>query len=161
MLKKIQVILLPTNQKTDIALVKSKNLLFYLPNGDLVFEEDSTHIGQHFYFLSNDEIKNLDWFINNQGLWQCNNGIIPKGLNPKKVIATTNSSLKVEDDFDIHEIPTQLVPVSKALPQPSQSFIEKYVERYNAGNPITDVMVEYYFTHETNVNLQLILPIIA
>ena len=29
------------------------------------------------------------------------------------------------------------------LPQPSQSFIEKYVEEYNKGNVITDVLVEY------------------
>jgi len=29
------------------------------------------------------------------------------------------------------------------LPQPSQSFIEKYVDEYNKGNVITEVMVEY------------------
>lgn len=35
------------------------------------------------------------------------------------------------------------------LPQPSQSFIEKYVEEYNKGNIITEVMVEYTDWSET------------
>ena len=29
------------------------------------------------------------------------------------------------------------------LPQPSQQFIEKYIEEYNKGNIITDVLIEY------------------
>ena len=29
------------------------------------------------------------------------------------------------------------------LPQPSQQFIQKYIEEYNKGNVITDVLVEY------------------
>ena len=33
--------------------------------------------------------------------------------------------------------------VSLGLPQPSQQFIEKYIEEYNRGNIITDVFVEY------------------
>lgn len=43
--------------------------------------------------------------------------------NYKKIIASTNPSLN--------------------LPQPSQSFITKYIEEYNKGNVITEVMVEY------------------
>ena len=31
------------------------------------------------------------------------------------------------------------------LPQPSQQFIQKYIEEYNKGNIITDVLVEYEY----------------
>ena len=41
----------------------------------------------------------------------------------REVLATTDESLN--------------------LPQPSQQFIEKFVEEYNRGNIITDVLVEY------------------
>ena len=34
---------------------------------------------------------------------------------------------------------------SLGLPQPSQQFIEKYIEKYNKGNVITDVLVEYEY----------------
>ena len=58
----------------------------------------------------------------------------------KKVIATTDTSLKqfiyttmVIDEGDIYQ----------SLPQPSQQFIEKYIEEYNKGNIIIDVLVEY------------------
>ena len=46
-----------------------------------------------------------------------------KDWNYKKIIATTNTTL--------------------GLPQPSQSFIKAYIEAYNSGNVITDVLVEY------------------
>ena len=38
------------------------------------------------------------------------------------------------------------------LPQPSQQFIQKYIEEYNKGNVITDVLVEYnYFLDDNSV----------
>ena len=45
----------------------------------------------------------------------------------EKIIATTDISLVKEYN----------------LPEPSQSFIQKYIEEYNRGNIITDVLVEY------------------
>ena len=36
------------------------------------------------------------------------------------------------------------------LPQPSQSFLEKYVKAYNEGKPITKVMVEYCYSYRKN-----------
>ena len=45
----------------------------------------------------------------------------------EKIIATTDISLVKEYN----------------LPQPSQQFIQKYIEEYNKGNIITDVLVEY------------------
>ena len=50
----------------------------------------------------------------------------------EKIIATTDISLVKEYN----------------LPEPSQSFIQKYIEEYNKGNTITDVLVEYEFDNE-------------
>ena len=36
------------------------------------------------------------------------------------------------------------------LPQPSTSFIEKFVEEYNKGNVITEVLVEYEYSYRKN-----------
>ena len=36
------------------------------------------------------------------------------------------------------------------LPQPSQQFIEKYIESYNKGEIITDVLVEYDEVYDIN-----------
>ena len=47
----------------------------------------------------------------------------------EKIIATTDISLVKEYN----------------LPQPSQQFIQKYIEEYNKGNIITDVLVEYEY----------------
>lgn len=55
--------------------------------------------------------------------------------NLKKIIATTDSSLEI--------VSKGINPVYEKLPQPSQSFIEKFVEEYNKGNIITEVLVEY------------------
>ena len=96
---------------------------------------------QEIYFLSNEEIKNEDWFMNRQymieedkeeyAIWRC--GDITPNSNPKKIIATTDTSLTIIDYVDC-EYP---------LPQPSKAFIQAFMKAYNEGNPITKVLVEY------------------
>ena len=110
---------------------------------------------QHLYIISDDEIKDGDYFLadnrlnttSNKGLpnwvlckctkvknsWVYCNEIPDEGHNGdwcKKIIATTDESLN--------------------LPQPSQQFIQKYIEEYNKGNIITDVLVEYDTRSKTN-----------
>ena len=107
----------------------------------LIFLEDSKGIVKtknkngHLYVLSNDKIKESDYCYSyktnkivkstcdvsreankNIGFW-------------KKVIATTDKSLSQTNRTEI--------------PQPSEQFIQKYIEEYNRGNIITDVLVEY------------------
>lgn len=113
---------------------------------------------RNLYILSDEKIKEGDWCIGNDKIHakspdeffiaQCTsvvNGWIylegheGEGNNPdytKKIIATTNTSLKFGKDFPS-------VIRYKTLPQPSQSFIEKYITEYNKGNVVTNVMVEY------------------
>ena len=133
---------------------------------------ENTIIPQHLYIVSNEEIKEGDWFLEddrdnvsqNDGIpnWvlrQCahirNSWIFYNinediGCNPdwsKKIIATTNNylKLKVVDRNTCKPIDSGIMYKYKNihLPQPSDSFIKKYIEEYNKGNVITNVLVEY------------------
>ena len=54
----------------------------------------------------------------------------------REVLATTDESLNLT--FNNGKTDLKFV-----LPKPSDSFISKYIEEYNKGNQITDVLVEY------------------
>lgn len=134
--KKCPVVMLPTNEKAIINLNEyrkdvptlnhSKEISNYETNPYQLIR-DRGYQPQHLYILSDEEIKEGDW------CYHSGRGIITQWFNRpgsykekdalRKIIATTDNSL--------------------GLPQPSQSFIEKYVEEYNKGNIITEVMVEY------------------
>lgn len=132
MLKKCLVVMLSTNEKTSIylnSIEKISNLIFN-PNNFPYHEDliaDNDWISQYLYILSSDEIKEDDWCINKNldTLYQVKD--IPETYNPSKdwykIIATTDKSLN--------------------LPGISQSFIEKYIEKYNKGKKIEEVNVVY------------------
>ena len=65
---------------------------------------------------------------------------LPTSNRNKKIIATTDTSLNYIEHDDTVPYPKG---VQIRLPQPSQQFITKYIEDYNKGNVITDVLVEY------------------
>ena len=167
MFKKTQVIILPTNQKTSLLLTE-RNELHYSTNPvkDFSIINDYDRF-QYLYFLSDEEIDDDNWILidernnktqnNNNPIWKLgqvnnitNNCIFVKGrpyevLNPnwcKKIIATTDESLKLNIPIlgkgDISDFAHYLF-----LPKPSQDFIKQYVESYNEGNIITNVLVEY------------------
>ena len=88
---------------------------------------------QHLYIVNNDKIKIGDYYINNGNLLHCSEIKIRSGS--KKVIASTNTNLTIGmTEGNVFYI---------NLPQPSDSFIQKYIKSYNAKNVITDVLVEY------------------
>ena len=60
----------------------------------------------------------------------------------REVLATTDESLKIEIDGNRGDLLPD-VSFDVELPKPSDSFISKYIEEYNRGNIITDVLVEY------------------
>ena len=143
MKKSAQVVMLPTNEKAEIGFLTQKGK----ERGHLVhFDRPMPNIldseNQHLYFLSDEEIKEGDYVIEDIG------GVVYGPIdresiveNPKKIIATTDTSLRlteiVKEDDSIE------FPYITSLPQPSQSFIQKFVEEYNKGNVITEVLVEY------------------
>ncbi len=127
----------------------------------LIFLEDSKGIVKiknkngHLYVLSDDEIKEGDWIYNNkenivEQITSKTQLIFVLEENKenqtfKKVIATTNESLYFKDTS---KNPKQYMgsyismSLGENLPQPSKQFIQKFVEEYNRGNIITDVLVE-------------------
>ena len=138
--KKGKVVILPTNQQTkylmvysDVEKTKGKLILNGLKN-------DEYKEYQHLYIISDDEIKEDDWYYDNVVLQirQWKSFMIYNKLQHKKVIATTDTSL--------------------GLPQPSKQFIEKYIEEYNKGNVITDVLVEYELVSNEEYFLNTINP---
>ena len=150
MFKKTKVVMLPTNEKATMALNGNK-----LSLKTKALQEES----QHLYFLSDEEIEDGEYGfcmnLFNQGnqpyqiIFKMDSeqrqAMIElggqKNANVFKIIATTDTSLRlteiVKEDDSIE------FPYITSLPQPSQSFIEKFVEEYNKGNVITEVMVEY------------------
>jgi len=140
MKKPVQVVMLPTNEKANVGSIVTR------PSDDrmaivnvLTKDDPQPCIHQHLYILSDEEIKEGDWCYGMDGIFQYKGKVnIPDIELPKKIIATTDLSLDFGDYIETGQKRTWRV-----LPQPSQSFIEHFVEEYNKGNVITEVMVEY------------------
>lgn len=139
--KKCQVILLETEDKVNIILDNDK--LELIKNKQIANTINSSVKGYNLYITSNEKINEGDWKYDTY-----HKEIIQvKSINSiskydKKIIATTDTSLSpyIKDIFDTNEIGSQKY---YHLPQPSQQFVEKYIESYNNDNVITDVLVEY------------------
>lgn len=133
MYKKLNVVMLPTNKKAikDELFIDSENQL----------DISCMNIGcrfnaQHLYLTSDEEIKDGDY-----GLSVLNEVVLigksyDKSLY-KKIIATTDNTLKIKTFYEIES--NQEI----SLPKPSQQFIQYYIEEYNKGNIIKEVEVEY------------------
>lgn len=108
---------------------------------------DNSILRHNIYFTSDDDIKEGDWYydIYDECIYPCME-IPPFEGTFKKIIATTDTSLSIkireDDGFRAR---------NKSLPKPSESFIKKYVEEYNKGNQIVDVLVEYEYRHGNSV----------
>ena len=166
MLKKAQVVILPTNEKP----VKGQILRRHIWKGDPKLEEDSlwlynntitidnvkqyttlngsfrdwykAFIPQHLYIISDDEIKENDYCLNleTNTVFKMHKHGLPTSNRNKKIIATTDTSLINRRQMTFMDEATEWI---YDLPQPSQQFIEKFIEEYNKGNVITNVLVEY------------------
>jgi hypothetical protein len=158
------VVMLPTNQKTDGMICKDitgQDKIIAIKTKYLMAHED--YIGHHLYVISDDEIKEGDWCYHSeisQEYTIIKDSIKSKRLHPakgvfqwkktenvwykkaKKIIASTDGSLN-----NLPEKPNfssyMSFSLGNPLPQPSQQFIQKYIEEYNKGNVITNVLVEY------------------
>jgi hypothetical protein len=132
--KRTKVVMLPTNEKASLKLGQ---------NGLLVYNTlgyDSHFTNQHLYFLSDDEIQKDDWYINrlNSEISCCTGREYFNKVYEKKIIATTKKDLDFQD-----YVKTGQSRIWRIFPQPSESFIQKFIDAYNSGDPITEVMVEY------------------
>jgi hypothetical protein len=156
MWKKLKLVMLSTNKKVhDTYMID--NLEYHSDDKKISYNG----IEQHLYIISDEKIKEGDWFLEddrinihqNNGnpdwvLRQCTsifnswigcNNTKDIGYNPdwcKKIIASTDLSLKLKTKFDTH------ISI-KSIPQIPKEFISLYIEEYNKGNIIEEVEVEY------------------
>ncbi len=155
--KRVKVIMLPTETaKSDYhqLWLCNRNHLYNATAVKGIKSHKDTRF-QELYIISDDEIKEGDWFVSNNIIYQASNfntnknsvwsNEFPKGIYSviqsecKKIIATTDTSLIIKKQaFVFGEHYDEFI-----LPQPSQQFITKYIESYNKGEVITDVLVEY------------------
>ena len=141
--------MLPTNKKSKLVLSYCNELAINWTY-DLAKFDDATY--QHLYILSDEEIKEGDWVYDklNNKVYQANSIVIHNMKSMEyeifleKIIATTDKSLAKTIKLNYIQFGDKVEETRlEFLPQPSQQFIEKFVEEYNKGNVITDVMVEY------------------
>lgn len=132
-----KVVLLSTNQKSNLFIGEKYNKLYFDYNSDREFK---TY--QYLYLISDQEIKEGDWVYDTTEDVPEGSKIIEKAthdsyLNPKagykKIIATTNPKLHTYyHRGDTHN----------DIPKISINFIKKYIEMYNSGKPIVDVWLD-------------------
>jgi hypothetical protein len=97
---------------------------------------------QHLYVLSDDDIKEGEWIYESdlKTINQAGKDYIRNSAD-KKIIATTDN-LKIEVDGNRGDLLPD-VSFDIEVPKVKQKFIEYFIEQYNKGNIITDVVVEY------------------
>ena len=114
-------------------IIKENNDAFrYQVNADTIIKPF------HLYITSNEEIKEGEWYCSPMGIVSIYNGIEKLPSNWRKIIATTDELYLSE----LFPVDNEIHSLTSRLPQPSQQFIEKYIEEYNKGNIITEILVE-------------------
>lgn len=158
--KRAKVVILSTKQKSNFPFFLDKS---ETRNGGRLFLNEGINKNKwnwdvieqkHLYITSDEEIKEGDWCIDSitKTPFQVksierNRLVYPEGS--KKIITTTDKSLKLEIDGSRGNLLPD-VSFDIELPQPSQSFIKKYVKEYNEGNIINDVLVEYEYQYHSS-----------
>ncbi len=139
--KKVEVIMLPTPQKTRIqkfgaSLRDNKNPL--LPH-----VKEVLGYYQELYFVDDSPIIENDWIYNTetQEVIQC----IGKGSlrNWKKIVASSDRLEIGKYDDRYSNVYISGKSINPCLPKPSDSFIASYIKAFNEGNPIKYVMVDW------------------
>lgn len=129
--RKKRIVMLPSEVPTKIIL----------ENGVLKFHLTKIDVGGNVEYMDLYILSDEEPIENDCGLLQPDNLIVkvPKGLYPKgscvKIIVSTNTeigsgSLEYNDKYI-------------QAPRPSDKFIRKFIEEFNKGNIIKEVLVEY------------------
>lgn len=175
---KRNVVMLPTNDKasTDgLVINPSTKKIQYndaISKRDAKYYTDAGFTYNHLYITSDEEIKEGDWYIDDTNTIRqsvtSDGDYWSRRKDYKKIIATTDKSIAVQKDSiticsgksRINTYPTE----KTIIPSPSPEFVQAYIKAYNAGKPITDVMVEYTPTTETvyelGIDCSVVVPIL-
>jgi hypothetical protein len=151
MKKKCTVVMLPTNKKAikkgdiyQIGLQGKPGVMFHCTAGFNI-TSNSSAVKQHLYILSNDEVKENDWFYCelHKSVYLCETEDLENRNFIKKIIATTDSLLNLVFDNVTYALefadkyPTHLTSIAR----PSNEFIKKFCEK----GGIWEIMVEYEY----------------
>lgn len=148
--KKSSIVMLPTEKLCCIIQgERSKLASNMVAQFSAEKVNNSNYTGYHLYILSDDEIKEGDWFV------CATHRDIEGNITYKQIEKCTKRIIKEEIEVDILETEDWAYSPKRSkkiiattdknlnLPQPSQSFIKKYISEYNKGNIIEEVMVTY------------------
>ena len=132
MKKKLKVIMLPTDKRIVEGDIISRTIDDKLAIVNCLTLEDKNsnkdgHKANHIYLVSDEGIKEGDWFINHYNSVTLATDKVLKDLyapKHKKVIATTDKSLGIYITAQFAK-----TPVFKSLPQIPESFIKYFVEK--------------------------------
>lgn len=135
--RKCTVIMLPTSKVSKLYIFRN---ILTLNNYEAIFQEELQ--GQHLYILSDEPIKEEDYgLVNGVQVVKCLHNNTAKYWNEQKVpkvIATTDKDLDACEFCDgVNN------KIHNHLSQIPESFVKTYIETYNQGNVITEVLVEY------------------
>lgn len=167
--KKCKVVLLPTNKAEGAIIMRGSKLVYheqaYLTQEYLERNERTSH---HLYILSDDEIKERDYWasytvsgtiadickatkLNDEVMYSettdCNYTLEDKE-SWKKVIASTNKSLQSSNNESYPNYGQH----SEFIYTPSEAFIKEYIESYNKGQQIHEILVEYEEISDNKTN---------
>jgi hypothetical protein len=120
--------------------MERKHKIIFLEDSKGIVKLNLDKIG-NLFVLSDDEIKKGDWYIFKNKVFRSDDNSIDND-HCKKIIATTDTSLRIPRE---NSHPNSIWKLDGALlPQPSQSFIEKYVEEYNKVILLLKYWLNYY-----------------
>src|ERR1035437_1475858 len=117
--------------------------------GDLYIGKNSSEGVFEFWkpislnIISNEKLKSGDWFVWKNEIHQYHSDAGYGSKTWTNFNKKDNSSIILNHSNVVGKIIAS-TDVSLNLPEPSKSFINKYIDEYNKRKIITDVMVEYY-----------------
>lgn len=122
MKKTFKVVMLTTEKAGRISLSN---------DGEYLYPDDRAKNNQHLYIISDDEIKEGDWYIDDTNLVRqsitSDKDYWNRRKDYKKIVATTDKLIFNNQGLQQY------------LPQLPESFIQAYIKAYNEDKPITEV----------------------
>lgn len=148
MKKTFPIVMLPTEKADSNSIIKYSNCKLMYNNAQKHLYLTQSYLksidasSNHLYILSDEEIKEDDWQYDRlHGVLLCKNPSWSKQVGAKKIVATTDKSLKIRVKQYFVEVDNEDMELFE-LPQLPESFIKEYIKAYNEGNPITEVDLE-------------------